>query len=165
MKEEKNIPYKNYIILSIILILSIAVVIYFYMWYSEFENSKINTPILDEYLRVINYIELDNYLVENKNFVLYVSVLDDKTRNFENKFKYIIEKYSLNNSLLYLDLTEESRNAFLYETVLNEYRLMDLPCIVIFDNGNISDVYSIDDNKYDIDLLISFFRLRGIIND
>ena len=50
MKEEKNIPFRNYIILSIILILSIVLVIYFYMWYSTFENNKLNTPIMDKYL-------------------------------------------------------------------------------------------------------------------
>ena len=32
MEKERNIPLKNYIILGVVLILSVIVVIYFYMW-------------------------------------------------------------------------------------------------------------------------------------
>ena len=32
MKKEKEIPLKNYILLSIVLILTIVVVIYFFLW-------------------------------------------------------------------------------------------------------------------------------------
>lgn len=166
MKEEKKIPFKNYVILSIILILSIVVCIYFYMWYSEFETNKINTPILDQYFSVINYNELDDFLVENKNVILYVSVLDDiYTRRFENKFRNIIEKYTLNNSILYLDLTKEKNNNSLYKSIVDKYDLLNLPCIVMIDNGKVSDVYSIKDNDFDIELLVSYLRIEGVIND
>ena len=90
MKKEKNIPLKNYIILAVVLILSIILVIYFYMWYNAYEESKLNTMIMDKYLQVINYNELNNYLVENKDAVIYSSVLEDqKIRHFEKKFKNI----------------------------------------------------------------------------
>ena len=62
MKKEKEIPLKNYILLSIVLILTIVVVIYFFLWKNTYEKSKLQTPILDDYLLVINYNELNNYL-------------------------------------------------------------------------------------------------------
>lgn len=166
MKEEKNISLKNYIILAIVLVLSIILVIYFYMWYSEVENSKINAPILDDYFSVINYNELDDYLVENKNVVLYVSVLDDKvTRSFERKLEIALGKYSFNNDMLYMDLTKVKENNNLYKSIINKYNIVDLPCIFIFNNGVIIDSYDVVDNNYDIDLLISYLRIKGVIYD
>ena len=111
MEKERNIPLKNYIILGVVLILSVIVVIYFYMWNNAYEESKLNTTIMDKYLQVINYNELNNYLIENKDAVIYISVLEDqKIRNFERKFKSIIVNNSLNSDILYLELTSELKN-------------------------------------------------------
>ena len=166
MKNERNIPFKNYIILAVTLILSIILVIYFYMWYDEFMSKRIYTPFLDDYLSVINYNELDDYLIENKNVVLYISALDDEnTRMFEKKFKNVITEYSLNNSLLYMDLSSEKNDSSLFETILNKYNLHDLPCIMIFKDGIMDEFYSIKNTKYDVDLLISYLKIEGVIND
>lgn len=160
MREERNIPFKNYIVLSIVLIISVVFVIYFYMWYSEFENSRVNVPILDDYLSVINYNELDNFLVENKSVILYISSLsDNETRRFEKKFRDVINRYSLNNDILYLDFTNQDNS------LLHKYNILDLPCLVIFDDGNVIDTYSIKNNHYDIELLISYLKIEGVIND
>ena len=124
MKKEKNIPLKNYIILAVVLILSIILVIYFYMWYNAYEESKLNTMIMDKYLQVINYNELNNYLVENKDAVIYSSVLEDqKIRDFEKKFKNIIIKNSLNNDILYLDLTEELKDKNITKDIKETYNI------------------------------------------
>lgn len=163
MREEKNIPFRNYVILSIVLILSIAIVIYFYMWYGEIESSRVNTPIIDNYLSVINYNELDDYLIENKDVIIYVSVLDDETRKFEKKFKNIVNEYLLNGNMLYLNLTEESKKSL--NSFKDDYNITSLPCIITFRNGHLIDVYNIVDNDYDLDLLVSYFRIEGIIND
>lgn len=166
MKEEKNIPFRNYIILAGVLILSIIVVIYFYMWYDEFQVNKINTPVMNQYLSVINYNELGDYLVENKDVVIYISFLqDDATRKFEKNFKKIVDVYSLNNSILYLDLTEQYNDSNLFNDIKNKYTLSDMPCIVIFKDGIVDDVYSIEDKDYDIDLLVSYLKIKGVIYD
>lgn len=166
MKENKNIPFRNYIILSVVLIFSIIVVIYFYMWYDEFKVKKINTPVMDQYLSVINYNELDTYLVENKNVVIYTSVLsDEKTRNFEKKFKRVVNQYFFNSNMLYLDLTDEYSDNKLFNNIKNKYHLSDMPCIVIFENGIVSDVYNISYYNYDIELLVSYLRIKGVIYD
>ena len=166
MRESKNISFKNYIYLSIILVLSIIVVVYFYMWYSEFEDNRISTPIMDQYFSVINYNELDTYLVENKDVIVYVSVLNNETiRNFEKKFGKVINKYSFNNNIIYLDLTDEYRDNKLYAIIKERYNSLDMPCIVIFKNGMVNDVYSIEDYDYDINLLISYLKIKEVIYD
>ena len=168
MKKEKEIPLKNYILLSIVLILTIVVVIYFFLWKNTYEKSKLQTPILDDYLLVINYNELNNYLVENKDAIIYVSKLnDDSIRLFENKFKNIINKNNLNNKILYLDLTEELKENNIVKEINKKYgkEMTEVPTIVIIKDGKISSSYNIKENKYNIKLLEKYLEKEDVIND
>ena len=136
------------------------------MWYGEFESNRVNTSVMDNYLSVINYNELDAYLVENKDAVLYVSALNNPDiRNFENRFKQIISKYSLNNKILYLNLTNEYKDNELYNDIKNKYSILDMPCIIIFKDNQVDDVYSIKNRNYDIDLLVSYLKIKDVIYD
>ena len=168
MKKEKEIPLKNYILLSIVLILTIVVVIYFFLWKNTYEKSKLQTPILDDYLLVINYNELNNYLVENKDAIIYVSKLNDESiRLFENKSKNIINKNNLNNKILYLDLTEELKENNIVKEINKKYgkEMTEVPTIVIIKDGKISSSYNIKENKYNIKLLEKYLEKEDVIND
>ena len=168
MKKEKEIPLKNYILLSIVLILTIVVVIYFFLWKNTYEKSKLQTPILDDYLLVINYNELNNYLVENKDAIIYVTKLNDESiRLFENKFKNIINKNNLNNKILYLDLTEELKENNIVKEINKKYgkEMTEVPTIVIIKDGKISSSYNIKENKYNIKLLEKYLEKEDVIND
>ena len=168
MKKEKEIPLKNYILLSIVLILTIVVVIYFFLWKNTYEKSKLQTPILDDYLLVINYNELNNYLVESKDAIIYVSKLNDESiRLFENKFKNIINKNNLNNKILYLDLTEELKENNIVKEINKKYgkEMTEVPTIVIIKDGKISSSYNIKENKYNIKLLEKYLEKEDVIND
>ena len=168
MKKEKEIPLKNYILLSIVLILTIVVVIYFFLWKNTYEKSKLQTPIIDDYLLVINYNELNNYLVENKDAIIYVSKLNDESiRLFENKFKNIINKNNLNNKILYLDLTEELKENNIVKEINKKYgkEMTEVPTIVIIKDGKISSSYNIKENKYNIKLLEKYLEKEDVIND
>lgn len=168
MKKEKEIPLKNYILLSIVLILTIVVVIYFFLWKNTYEKSKLQTPILDDYLLVINYNELNNYLVENKDAIIYVSKLNDESiRLFENKFKNIINKNNLNNKILYLDLTEELKENNIVKEINKKYgkEMTEIPSIIIIKDGKISSSYNIKENKYNIKLLEKYLEKEDVIND
>lgn len=162
MKKEKEIPFKNYIILAVILIFTILLVVYLFNWQSIYQKNKLQEPILDKYLMVINYNELDDYLVENKEAIVYVSVLnDEKIRMFENKFKNLIIKNDLNNKVLYLNLTNESVE------INKKYlsNLSEVPTLIIFDEGKVVENYSIKDNNYDIKAFEKFLKKEEIIND
>lgn len=162
MKKEKEIPFKNYIILAVILIFTILLVVYLFNWQSIYQKNKLQEPILDKYLMVINYNELDDYLVENKEAIVYVSVLnDEKIRMFENKFKNLIIKNDLNNKVLYLNLTNESVE------INKKYlsNLSEVPTLIIFDEGKVVESYSIKDNNYDIKAFERFLEKEEIIND
>ena len=47
MKKEKEIPFKNYIILAVILIFTILLVVYLFNWKSVYQKNKLQEPILD----------------------------------------------------------------------------------------------------------------------
>ena len=97
MKEElRVIPKKNYFILGVVLLLTVLAVYYFYMWNKAYNESKINEPVLDKYMTVINYNELEDYLIENPDTIIYTSILEDKDiRSFENRFKNYIRNDKL----------------------------------------------------------------------
>lgn len=168
MKKEKEIPLKNYILLSIVLILTIVVVIYFFLWKNTYEKSKLQTPILDDYLLVINYNELNNYLVENKDAIIYISKLNNENiRLFENKFKNIINKNNLNNKILYLDLTEELNKKSIVNELNKKYgkEMTEIPSIIIIKDGKISSSYNIKENGYNVKSLEKYLEKEDVIND
>lgn len=171
MEKEKNIPFKNYVLLAVVLIISIILVIYFYMWYNVYEENKLNSPIMDKYIQVVNYNELNNYLVENKDSVIYSSVLDNQEiRNFEIKFKSFISDNSLRGSILYLDLTSELKDKEINNSLKETYKvgsnnITNTPSIMIFKDGKLVSLYNIKDNNYDINKLKNYLEEEGIIND
>lgn len=172
VKEKREVPMKNYIILGIIILVTIILLFYFYLWYLTYEESKLNSQIMDRYLQVINYNELEDYISENKNAFVYVSILEDKDiRNFEIKFKEIIINNSLRKEILYLDLTEIYNDKTKISNAIKEYSLNDnsisgVPCILVFKEGKLIKIYNIKENNYNIEEIENFLIEEGIeIND
>lgn len=167
MKKEREIAFKNYIILALVLIITIIGVIYFFMWYSSKEKSKLELPILDDYIMPINYNELNDYIIENKDAVIYTSVLNDvNIRLFENKFKNVIVKNNLNSSILYLDLTNEIKDNNVLLKMEKKYGTkVDIPSVMVFRDGVLTDVYNIKEDNYNIKKLEKYLEKEVVIND
>ncbi|MBQ9853858.1 MAG: hypothetical protein IJO57_02365 [Bacilli bacterium] len=157
---ERKIPLKNYIILGVILIITFSLLYYFYLWFDKYEETKLNRPILTKYMDVINYNELDNYLVENPDAIIYVSVLNNtKIRDFEKQLKQKFKDDAIDNSLLYLDITNTSKKEKedmeeLY--YFNNLNILDVPCILTFSSGELVSIYSVSDTGYNIDSFVMF---------
>lgn len=164
MKEElRVIPKKNYVILGAVIVATLLLLYYFYMWFVAYNESKINKPLLNEYMDVINYNEIDNYLVENPNSIIYVSVLENKEiREFEKEFKKSFKKHMIKKDILYLDLTDlfksEDSSDIEEKYSLNNLNIKDVPCLMVFGNGKLESIYSIKNNNYDIDALVDFIN-------
>ena len=153
----REIPLKNYIILGLVVLLTLGLVYYFYLWYIKYEESKINETIMDRYLEVINYNELNDYIVENRNAMIYTSVLEDNNiRKFEIKFKNIVVKNALKDKILYMDMTDIFKDKIKYTELrnsyqINNYNITNVPCILVFKDAKLVDIYSIKDNDYNTD--------------
>lgn len=160
LKKEKSreVPLKNYIYLAIILLVSILILFYIYRWYETYQESKINTSIMNNYLTVINYNELDDYITENKDAIIYVSILgNEEIHKFEVSFKNTILDNDLKSSMLYLDITNEDRSSA--ESKLNIDT--NLPYIIVYTNGEITDTYSIAKNNYNTKKIIKYLNRIG----
>ena len=159
----REIPKKNYVILGIVIILTFLLMYYFYMWYDAYMDTKLGRPILDKYMEIINYNELDNYLVENNNAIIYVSVLEnDEIRDFEKQLKNLLKKRVIDRDILYMDVTNDKDQIDLlfskYSSNISNY---DVPMILVIEDGQIKDFYNIKEKKYDIDDVKLF--IQGIM--
>ena len=158
----RGIPLKNYIILGLVILLTLGLVYYFYLWYITYEESKLNETIMDRYLEVINYNELNDYIVENRNAMIYTSVLEDNNiRKFEIKFKNIVVKNALKDKILYMDMTDIFKDKIKYTELrnsyqVNNYNITNVPCILVFKDAKLVDIYSIKDNDYNTDNVLNY---------
>ena len=164
---KREVPIKNYIKLGIILLISILALFYLYLWYRTYEENRLNTPIMDNYLSIINYNELNDYLTENKSATIYLSKLNDNDiRSFEKEFKLIIQDNALKNKILYLDLTNElDQNNEI--TITNNYTINEnnLPMIVIIENSQVKKTYNIKKNNYDENKLETFLDQNNLLTN
>ena len=94
--KREQIPMKNYIYLGFILLATILVLFYAYRWYETYKEEMLNTGIMNNYLTVINYNELDDYITENKDAIIYVSILGN---NKINKFDFNFDEMTINKMI------------------------------------------------------------------
>ena len=156
------IPKKNYIYLGLIIIFSLMILYYCHLWYKSYRTSLLNNSIIDDYLNVINYNEIDDYVTENKDVILYVSVLGDEDINdFESKFVNVIQDYSLRDSVLYMDVSGIDK-----ELVDSKFNTdSKYPYIVVYTNGKVTNVYSITSKNYNIKKVVKYLNRIGVIVD
>ena len=154
--EKRKIPTKNYLILGLISIVTVVLLYYFYSWTVAYKETKLNKRMMDAYMEVINYNELDNYLVESPDTIIYVSVLEnEEIREFEKKFKDAFKKKEIENSVLYMDITNELKDEKLKQEMQTYYKLNDIditnvPAIVVFSGGKLKSIYAIGRINYDV---------------
>lgn len=158
----REVPLKNYIYLFLILLTSVLLTFYVYRCYQTYNKNKLNISIMNNYLTVINYNELDNYIMENKDAVIYVSVLGNENINrFESKFKNEILENNLKNSILYLDLTNENKDIVTKKLQIGN----DYPYLVVYTNGIITDTYNISETNYSSKKTIKYLNRIGVIEN
>ena len=156
--KNKEIPSKNYLYLFLVLLGSILFLIYIYNWYEAYHENKLNVSIMNNYLTVINYNELDDYIIENKDAIIYVSILGDKSINkFEEKFKTSIIDNNLKNDILYLDLTNENQDAATNKLEIDK----NFQYLVVYTNGQITDTYSIAKTNYNLAKTVKYLNRLG----
>ena len=84
INKKKDIPKKNYFILGIILIISCILVYYINAWYSLYQYEKRGNSPITTYMEIINYNEVENYIEENSDAIIYISKSNNlKIRKFE----------------------------------------------------------------------------------
>ena len=159
---DRSVSFKNYIYLLLIIIASLFVMYYIYLWYDTYKKDSLNKDVLGEYLNVINYNEVNSYVFENRNAVIYVSKIGDEgIFKFEKKFKNIIVDNNLRDKVLYLVVDDSS-----YNTIINEYDVDgNLPFIVVYTDGEVTSVYNISKYKYNTSKIVKYLNRIGVIDN
>ena len=142
--KEKNL-LKNYIILIIILLLVVGLTIYLCECFKVYKEEQKTIPVIrGTLISEITDVDLEPFLIENPSTIIYAcTASDDKCRSFEKDFKKVINKYSLQDTIIYLNLSGvEDQKSFVDEfNSKHECKKGKLttnyPAILLFDEGKL----------------------------
>lgn len=145
--QKKSIPLKNYIIVVVIVLLVVLGTLYACSWYKTIKEYNLNKSVITDTVNKIELETLESYIVDNSNFIMYLSDSSDESiKSFEKKFKRYIKNNSLNSEILYLDIKDYD-NELVVETLLNyksenlkNLKNIPFPNLLIFENGKIEDI-------------------------
>ncbi len=153
INKKKDIPKKNYFILGIILIISCILVYYINAWYSLYQYEKRGNSPITTYMEIINYNEVENYIAENSDAIIYISKSNNlKIRKFEEDNEKLFKKLELNYNILYMDAKEVNKDLKI------KYNVNEYPTILFFKNKRLV-------NKYVLELdNINYNDIKNIID-
>ena len=153
MKKEKVIPKKNYIKFSLICIITLLAVFYANTWYKNYQINKLNNTYIKDKINAINYDELDTYLIENPNLIVYVGENNNQEcYEFEKYLYKIIKKNDLIDDTIFLDLSN-NYSITLLNNIQQKYYSKDLktdlnniPALLVIQNKEIKDILIKEEN-------------------
>jgi len=146
-KNNKKIGVSNYIIVIAIMIVSMFSIILLRNLYVTREENKLNIPVLrDVLMHELTASEVNNYINENPDVVMYISVSKDKEcRSFEEDIKSYLIDNNLGNDIVYVNLNSDEVDSFFnsFNNALdNENKLNEYPAFVSIKNGKVEDILS-----------------------
>jgi hypothetical protein len=171
MRKSKEIPKKNYLIYSIIFCFTLALSITIFILYNNQKQYEESIPVLRGKTKEMEIKDIDEYLVENPNSLLYFGVANDSnSRNIEKKLISFINKNNLN--IIYINLSNVSNKKTFYDDFNKKYssdkRLENYPAFIIIREGKILDIVQRKDRDLyigDIEQLIDIYEIKGAFDD
>ena len=168
----KKIPQKNYIILSLVFIITIALTFYAKSWYNTSKQYYAQNSVMTKAVREIKSEEIANYTLENQKFILYTSSgHNTDLKNFENEFKSLIQKLDLQDDVLYLNIDNTSqenvsdllKSLTTNEKIKNQITSTITSDIYLFNNSKVVAVLK-NANKYSPKRLETLIKKWGVNN-
>ena len=147
---KRKIKSSNYIKLAIIFIFVILAVLGFRNIYLSRQTNDLNTPIIRDVIsKELMSNEIENYLKENEDALIYIGISSDiNSRNVEKRLKKYIKNNDLKDTIVYLNLTSEKNIKVFFETFNNHYEykenINEYPSFIYFKDSKIKDVLSGD---------------------
>ena len=116
--KKRNIPLKNYITLLLIAFATIFLVFYLRSWYNASKEYYQNNSIMSKYLSELKSEEINSYILDNPEVVIYyASARDTNIKSFEKSFKKLMEQYEIKENIIYIDSSKAENNELI--SVLN----------------------------------------------
>lgn len=164
-KEKKNLV-TGYFKLFIICISTVFLVLLLRTWYLNRINYQLNVSIIRETLnREIKPSEVYNYIREDENAIIYIGVItDEKCREYEEILNEIVREKHLENTITYLNLTDEDNTKKFFKE-FNKFYNTDLtayPAIIVFNGGKVKDI--LNNKVLTKDETLTFLRNNNIVS-
>lgn len=117
-------------------------------WYLNNIELENNIPVLEGVVtHQIKANEFTNYINDNDTAIIYMCTSrNEKCRTLEEKLKPWIKNNSLEDIIVYLDLTSATDREDFFDMINKTYpgneKIKEEPTILYFENGNLSEVLS-----------------------
>ena len=165
-QEEKNQLIVRYFILFGILVFSILLMLGARTLYLNDQAYQKTIPILENVLFEIHPEELDTYIVEDDDALIYVGVpSDDDCRTFEKDFKPYVEENGFQGVITYLNLGTVTDMDQFYRDFNAKYAykgsLTQYPSFIQLKEGKIDSVLT-SSETLDIMEVDQFLRKNGL---
>lgn len=166
--KESSVPLKNYFILGGIVLATILLTCYVFIQYRAYREYQLTIPILRSVVPEITEKEVDHYIQETEDIFLYIgSPTDPACRSLEEQFKKIIEKYSLKDKIVYLNLSDVEDTDLFFQNFNHAYAsskpLEVYPALCQFENGELKMVMQGDTEHpltaFDIERFIDVYNI------
>lgn len=167
---KRNIPRKNYLIVVLMAIVVAALVLYLAKLYT---NSNIDQKhsLMSNYLSNVTIQELDNYLLENPNIIIYWADNEELSNNrLENDLKKYLIEHDLQRNIIFInthDLTVDEINnvadKYLNSELKNKnIKLETIPNLLWVEDGKIVDVLYTYEQSMDMDNIKEYLENTGV---
>lgn len=150
----KKIPLKNYVVLTMIVLLTVLITVFLSDFYREKNKT---TSVLSNYISEIKEKELTDYIIEKPVIFMYISDKYDLSNNdFEKKLKNKINKENMKDYFVYLNVTELTTEfkSFFKSNYNLDIDINKTPILIIINDGVVESVEYIDVYNYDINQLV-----------
>ncbi len=171
IKEEKKvIPKKNYAIVGIIFVISIALAFFLRSWYMSYQDYAKTIPVLKGVISEVRYNEVHNYINDNQSVIIYMGVADNEDcRNLELDLKKIIQTRHLKDKIVYFNITDVQDKELLLKELNDKYvtgnKIYSYPAIMLFEDGKVIDFKSRTANSNllisDIEQILDEYEVQG----
>lgn len=146
MKKKKNInkEISNYVKVCFVFLAVIVLVLFLRKWYLNSQELELNTPVLEGFVtHQIKSNEIYNFINDNDTALIYMCVVNDENcRKLEKGMKKLISKNSLEDIIVYLNLSDNTNISKFYSELVNKYdynsELKEYPTFLYFENSKIN---------------------------
>lgn len=160
----KKVPLKNYVILGILLIFSVIIVLIINNWLSSMNEQEKEKSIVAEIIHEIKTDDIDDYMLENPDFIIYMASKDNCTNiSFEKKFKNFLIDNDLEKETVFINLDEIDTKTY-SQFIQKYYGGSNMPVftnsIIIVEEQKVRDI--LNSEKFKIEEVKKFLKDNGV---
>lgn len=168
IEEVRVIPKGNYVKLTIICAITMAIVIFCFVLYNSHQSYLNSIPVIRDSVAEITDKDVDVYFTEHDNFLMYIGVANDENcRILEEDLVNMIKIRNISN-IIYLNLTDAENRASFYDTFNLKYssveKVNSYPAFLIISDKKVLDFVQKEDrmlNIGDIEQLLDEYEILG----